>query len=237
MKNTKRKVLVGALAVSLVAIISVGSLAWFSDSDEAKNKFMVASSKDQDPDDTFSVDVWEYVPEENDEDPVPRDGHTYEDVMPADNLKKETYIENTGKYDQYIRMIVTVSDATAWANVLDKDVEDVLITDIVTGLNEVGFGLDDTIYSDTDDTLTYVFYGNGILPAGANAKLFDAVQIPEGMTKEQAAAFEVRGDDEQGSFTIDVKAQAVQTKNLGEGATVFAKAKSAFATVGMQLTD
>lgn len=240
MKNTKRKVLVGALAVSLVAIISVGSLAWFSDSDEAKNKFMVASSKDQDPDDTFSVDVWEYVPEEIGEDPVPRDGHTYEDVMPADNLKKETYIENTGKYDQYVRMIVKVSDAGALAASLRKDPNDFTYTDILLGFQDANFKYDteyETVYDEDADTFTFVFYGKEILKPGDNLCLFESVKIPETMTQDDANQFTLRDGDQQTSFLIDVKGQAVQTKNLGEGDTVAEKAKSAFETVGMELND
>lgn len=246
MKNTKKKVLVGALVVSLAALVSVGSIAWFSASDSVQNKFMVATSDDpDDPDKDFDVDVWENTPtgKVNPEDP--ETPYVYPDVMPGDTLKKETYVENTGNYEEYIRMIVTVSDADAWAALLSTEdttvaPADVKLTDIVTGLNETGFGLDEDftpVYDADAKTLTYVFYGNGVLPAGEKAKLFDAVKIPGSMTKEQADQFTVKGSDKQGSFTIDVKAQAVQTAHLGEGNTVFEKAKSAFTTVGMNITD
>lgn len=247
MKNTKKKVLVGALVVSLAALVSVGSIAWFSASDKVENKFMVATSKDDPDNPDFDVDVWEKTPDPNK--PHEESGYTYSDVMPGDTWIKEPHVENTGKYDEYIRMIVTVSDATAWAGLLSTETQtvapaNVKLTDIVVGLNETGFGLDENftpVYDAATNTLTYVFYGNGILPAGQNAKLFDAVKIPDSMTQAQADAFTkktVNGvTDERGSFTIDVRAQAVQTKNLGEGDTTFAKAKSAFATVGMKITD
>ena len=61
MKLTKKKVFVAALAVCLVAILSMGSLAWFSAQDEVDNKFMIATSEDLDPDDIFSVNVWESI--------------------------------------------------------------------------------------------------------------------------------------------------------------------------------
>ena len=63
MKLTKKKVLVGALAVGLIATISVGSLAWFSDEDVVENKFKIADSTDDDPEDIFSIDVKEDTPE------------------------------------------------------------------------------------------------------------------------------------------------------------------------------
>ena len=85
MKLTKKKVLVGALAVGLIATISAGSLAWFSDEDEVKNKFMIADSTDDDPEDIFSVDVKEDTPEGSGD----TDGYDYEDILPGDELKKE----------------------------------------------------------------------------------------------------------------------------------------------------
>ena len=100
MKNTKKKVLVGALVLSLAAMISVGSIAWYSAKDSVENKFLVATS-DQDPDKTFAVDVWEEDPKDPNH---PEDkGFTYPDVMPGDTLDKKPHVENTGKYEQYIR--------------------------------------------------------------------------------------------------------------------------------------
>ena len=248
MKNIKKKVLVGALVVSLAALVSAGSIAWFSASDTVQNKFMVASSdQPDDPDNEFDVDVWEKTPDNN-KDP---DGTEYPDVMPGDTLTKEPHVENTGKYDEYIRIIVTVSDADAWAGLLSTDTNtvapaDVQLTDIVTEFNDIGFALDadyTPVYTaDNNGTLTFVYYGNGILPAGAETWIFKDVKIPDSMTEEQADHFSRKTDadgnvDEQGSFTIDVKAQAVQTKNLDGGkSTVFEQAKYAFETVDMAIT-
>ncbi|MBQ3886597.1 MAG: hypothetical protein II735_01330 [Clostridia bacterium] len=244
MKNTKKKVLVGALVLSLAAMISVGSIAWYSAKDSVENKFLVATS-DQDPKDTFSVDVWEEDPK--DPNNPEQSGFTYPDVMPGDTLDKKPHVENTGKYEQYIRLVITVTDADAWAGVLTTDPAnpvapaDVKLTDIVTQFNDVGFKLDDTftpVYNRTDKTLTYVYYGNGTLPAGAETWIFKDVKIPDNMTKEQAVAFSKRGNDKQTSFLINVKAQAVQTQNLDGGkATVYEQAKYAFETVGMAVTD
>ena len=114
MKLTKKKVFVASLAVSLVAILSIGSLAWFNAEKEVTNKFYIASSDDTDPDDIFSVDVWENTPD-GEKDP---DGYEYKDILPGDVLKKEVNVENTGYYDQYIRVTVTVSDAQAWMDAL-----------------------------------------------------------------------------------------------------------------------
>ena len=69
MKMTKKKVFVTALAVCLVAILSMGSLAWFSAQDSVTNNFHIADSADNNPDDIFSVDVYEKYDSDEDGNP------------------------------------------------------------------------------------------------------------------------------------------------------------------------
>ena len=210
MKLNKKKVLVTALALSLVAILSAGTIAWFSDEDEVTNKFFIADSSDTDPDDIFSVDVWE----ENKAGST-SNGIVYRDILPGDELVKKARVENTGHYDQYVRVIVEISDAEAWINAVGDD--------FVVENCFKGFEADkwtDISKSVDNDTLTYVLYYNGILKSGEVLEVFDEVLIPTSLTQEQAAAF-------KGGFTIDVKAQAVQTENVGSNAY------EAFLTVGM----
>ena len=98
MRMTKKKVIALALVVCLIAILSLSSLAWFTDDDSVTNKFQIAGSEDANPDDIFSVDVWEKDdPTSNEKD---QDGITYPDILPGDDLYKEVNVENTGKYPQ-----------------------------------------------------------------------------------------------------------------------------------------
>ena len=46
MKLTKKKVLLASLAICLVAIISFGTLAWFTADDQVTNTFLVANSEE-----------------------------------------------------------------------------------------------------------------------------------------------------------------------------------------------
>jgi len=214
MKMNKKKVVVVALAVSLIAILSLGTLAWFSDKDEVTNKFMIATSEDTDPDDIFSVDVWENTPD-GDKD---QDGYEYKDILPGDVLKKEVNVENTGYYDQYIRVTVTISDAAAWMSALN--------TTTVPRLDKIVDGYDPNGGPWTTnpnekpavvgDNLVYTLYYRGILDGDDQnnredtdvVTVFTAVKIPSSLTVEQAAAF-------KSNFEINVKAEAVQTENLG----------------------
>ncbi len=213
----KKKLFSLAVVMIMVAILSMSSLAWFSDSDSVKNEFMIANSDDTDPDDIFSVDVWENTPDGKKE-----DGYTYKDILPGDVLKKEAMVENTGYYDQYIRVTVTVSDAEAWMAVLG--------TGKLPALDEIVNGWDAEYLWTLDsaevvnDSIVYTMYYKGILKADQKAVVFTDVKIPTSMTVEQAAAFET-------NFQITVKAEAIQTENLGIDATAPNAAQLAFAVV------
>ena len=218
MKITKKKVFVSALIICLLAIISMSTLAWFSASDSVKNEFYVADSDNptDDPEDIFSVAVWEKTPE-SDKD---TDGYTYKEILPGAKLTKEPHIENTGYYSQYIRAIVTISDANAWL----AAVEGIDMAEVFLGFDESVWTNISMEHDTTADTLTNVLYFDCILESGKDITLFNQVKIPESLTVAQAAAF-------AGDFSITVKAQAVQTENVGNNAF------EAFETVKMAIAD
>lgn len=217
MKMTKKKVFVAALAICLVAIISMGTLAWFSAQDEVTNNFMIADSDDDTANEIFDVDVWE-----KDEDGERTDeGIQYVDLQPGSVLTKEAWVENLGYYDQYVRVTVTISDAQAWLNAVNKSIDDLMITHILDVDETNLFVANRTM---KDDKITFVLYYSNILDGndadaeGESAddnkmQLFTKVMIPTAMTREEAAAFNADGTH---GFTIDVKAEAIQTENVGD---------------------
>ena len=227
MKMTKKKVFVAALALCLVAIISMGTLAWFSDSDDVTNNFYVADSEDNEPDEIFSVDVWENTPD-GDED---QNGASYGNILPGDTLKKEVRVENTGHYAQYVRVIVTISDAEAWINALGADFD---VANVLDGFNAADWnhGWNNLIdATEMPENLMYVIYYKDVVNSGDVVEVFDNIKIPTTLTKEQAAAF-------GGNFSINVKAQAVQAENVvPEGTAAEDAAFAAFNTVGMTLAQ
>ena len=221
MKFMKKKVFVVAVAVSLIAILSMGTLAWFTAKDEVTNTFKVATSTDTEPEDIFSVSVSETTPGGN------TDGYEYTDVLPGDELTKVVTVENTGYYDQYIRATVTVSDAAAWMAVLG-------VTD-APSFDQIVSGFDSNVWVDVTGEvvgtdIVYTMYYNGILDGDDDGDdtnvvtVFDAVKIPESMTVEQAADFEH-------IFEINVVADAVQTENLGIDPSQGDGAKAAFEAI------
>ena len=213
---SKKKLLSLALVVIMIAILSFSSLAWFSDSDDVTNNFLVAGSDEDDPDDIFSVDVWE----DRDGDGQPDDdltgdeeGLIYEDILPGDKLMKRAYVKNTGSYEQYIRVTVTISDAEAWIAALGANFN---VKDVFVGYDETKWA---HVWNNLNgataipENITYVMYYKEILPVDGEINVFTDIQIPTSLTQEQAFAF---GRD---GFNIDVKADAVQTRNVGVDAT------------------
>lgn len=203
---TKKKIFVVALAVCLVAIISMGTLAWFNANDEITNKFLVADSNgDGAPD--FKVDVWEtdIVTGEK-----TQDGNTYEEIAPGDVLKKDPTVTNLGAYDQWIRVYVTIDEWTAIKEAcgnqgLSDDLRNWLSID--TGAWTAAD--DETKY--VGDSVVYVYYLNTKLLPGTSAVLFKDVTIPGEF--EQADMTFADGD-----FAVSVKAEALQADNTGDNA-------------------
>ena len=208
MKLNKKKVVVVSLAISLIAILSLGSLAWFNAKDEVTNKFMVTNSED-DAEKIFSVDVWEYV--DGDTQNKDQDGNEYNDIVPGGRYHKEPYVENTGLYDQWIRVKVTVSDADEWLAILGTDYD---LTTIFEGFDESAWTRYDEpmlVEEVGGSTLTYVYYLNYKLAPTETAALFNTVVIPSQMTQQDMATL-------GGTFELDIVAEALQADNTGNSA-------------------
>jgi len=218
LRLTKKKVLVSALAVSLIAILSLGTLAWFNATDTVTNEFKVADS-DGDGSPDFSVDVWENDPTSTDPTAKDQDGVTYEHIAPGDVLAKNPTVENTGDYDQWIRVYVTFDE---YSKIKEACTTQGITTDLRSWLNvdETAWSKADAEYKEEGDTVTYVYYYNYKLTADNSANtaiLFTEVSIPGEFEKADMEYV-------NNNFSITVKAEALQADNTGDNA------KDAFAT-------
>ncbi len=212
MKITKKKIFVAAIAVCLVAILSFGTLAWFNATDKVTNKFMVTDSE-QDPDKIFSVELYETKVDENGKPVTPyekTDSNTYDDIAPGDLLTKDPTVENTGKYDQWIRLKVTLTNATNWVNALAACG--------ITDLNDIFVDYDGNLWQsegndvpnvDTaTDTLTFTYYLKDKLEPTETATLFTAVKIPEVFDQDYMSYLN--------EFELNIVAEALQYDNTGD---------------------
>ena len=163
---------------------------------------MVATSDDKDPDDIFSLDLWENTPDKEKE----QVGHVYEDILPGSDLKKEVFVENTGYYDQYIRVVVTVTNADAWIAALGNGYD--LGTMFVGHDEDLWTRMAPGVYDAATNTYTMTFYLEKILKADETACLFEKLVIPTQLTQEDMVFI-------GGSFSLYITAEEVQTENLG----------------------
>ncbi|MBQ9861144.1 MAG: hypothetical protein IJO75_02680 [Clostridia bacterium] len=204
MKMTKKKVFVAALAVCLVAILSLGTLAWFTATDEVENVFKVSTdSQTQKPD--FKLDLFEH---EANEDGKVSDTevatNTYDNVAPGDVLYKDPTVRNDGQYDMWVRVKVTLNDYDKWQAVLGTGYDFRNILGNVS--TDWSF---DTIETDaTAKTLTLVYYKDAKLAVGDTSTLFTSVNVPSDFTVDNMPT----------EFNLDIVAEAIQFDNTGNSA-------------------
>lgn len=211
MKMNKKKVLTLALVLCVVAILSVGSLAWFNAKDEVKNTFKVAT--DSEGKANFSIDLFEHKANGDKEDV----GLTFENILPGSQLSKDPTIQNTGAYNEYARVKVTVNHANAWKTACNK----YGISDLATifgGYDAAKWTRGEVITETNGDTLTYVYYLNRVLAPNSDEILFTSVTIPTQFVQADFAGMT--------DFTLDIVAEAIQADNLPATVT---NAQGAFA--------
>lgn len=229
---SKKKLLSLAVVAIMIAILSFGSLAWFSDSDRVTNDFDIAGGENQKPDEIFSIDVMEYVVDENgkgatigyDKDANYTDSFTYKNIAPGEVLRKQPQTRNTGAYEQWVRMKVTFDNAEYWIALMQKygytDLTDLLYmrdktTKLVAADNWTYVPGETTV---ENDQVTYVFYYNTKLQpiadpenpgaAESNAIFFSYVKIPHQFTQADMTPFT------NGDFQMVVTGEAIQVKNI-----------------------
>ena len=204
----KKKLLSLALVLIMIAILSFSTLAWFNDADEVTNKFYVASSEDESPDDIFSVDVYEEVDTDGDGQPEKEDeGLVFEDVVPGQVLSKAPVVENTGKYDQWVKLTITFKSVKAWNALVDETVAGPI--DLLTKAEDFDTNWKGVSFETQGDAYVYTYYLKTPLKSGDSVDVFTEVNIPE--TLEQADFFGIKDEE----ITLDVKADAIQLE-LGE---------------------
>lgn len=210
----KRKLFVVALAICLVAVMACGSLAYFTASHSVTNTFKVAKSDDptppEDPDDIFSVQVTENG------NPT---GQTFDGIKPGDVKDKKPVITNTGKFDQWVRVIVKFDCADKWLAIKDSKGQarytaaglfDALIGKVAgSGFVASKWDAVNPSAADGNNKLVYTFYLKDKLPAGDSGKvtIFEKVAIPTELSVEDMATLK--------EFHIEVSAEAIQADNTG----------------------
>ena len=207
----KKKLLSLSIVVIMIAILSFSTLAWFTDEDSATNDFQIGGAGTGEQDDIFSVDVKENVDGEDE----PVDEMDFEQVLPGDSYKKEAFITNTGAYEQYIRVVMTITDWNLIEDVVTINMDDDFGTNwhIASGgvsVNSEGKLTAQTDYSvNAEGELVVTLYLNKKLAAGETIHIMDYVSVaPEATQADFVDAGFADG------FQISFEADAAQTENI-----------------------
>ena len=204
----KKKLLSLSLVVIMLAILSFGTLAWFTDNDSAENRFTIGGAGQEDADKVFSVDVKENVDGANGV-----DNKDFEKLLPGDKFKKEAYITNTGSYDQYIRVVMTITDWELIKNLVTINMDNAFASN--WHIYDSGVDVKDDVlvpYANAnvvDGDLVVTMYLNKKLAPNETVNIMDYVQISSAATRDDFTDLNFAD-----GFQITFKADAAQTKNI-----------------------
>lgn len=232
----KKKIVALCLCVAL-AVVAIGgaTLAYFTDTDEAKNTFTVGN-----------VEI--KLDETNVDDPQGdrvRE-NSYKLIPGVSYVKDPTITVLEGSEDCYVRMKVTLNNASKiiamctdpeFAEDGPTGVEDAfplirmitfveenaakwdgIIPDNMVDTEEMLANAKYCVYDKEADTITYTFYYNDVVSAAdADAvleTLFDEIKVPTWVTGEQLASLK--------DFRIGVTAEAIQAATFDDSAEAWA---------------
>lgn len=197
-KSTKALLLVSG-AAALVAGSVFGTLAFLTDSEEAVNTFTVGN---------VSIDLAE-TDVDGDNDTLANEYH----LIPGGvYVKDPTVTVEAGSEDAYVRMLLTVHNASAVQDIIDNNG----LTDYADFLggwdNDVWEYVDFTLGEDKTITFEYRYNEtvDGYADDGSEANvelpaLFEELIIPETVTGEELAALS------DGGFKMVVQGHAIQS--------------------------
>lgn len=208
---SKKKLFSLAVIVIMIAILSFSTLAWFTDTDSATNDFNIGGAGTGDPEDIFDVEVKENV--DGEEEPV--DEMKFEDILPGDSYKKEAYVSNTGSYEQYIRVTMTITDWKLIQNIVTINMDDAFGT--TWKISSTGVDVDDqgNLIASNDSSvnangeLVVILFLDKKLAVGDTVHIMDSVSIS---TKATQNDFIDEGFAD--GFQIKIEADAAQTENI-----------------------
>lgn len=213
----KKRTFTVALVLCLVAIIGFGSLAYFQSTKSLTNYFAVAGITDPtspdetiDPDDLFSIKLDE-ADITKDDDSRTESGNTYAGILPGDTLTKDPTVTNTGKYDAWVRVKVTVTDAADWQTACAKhQITD--LADIFNGYDATAWDREkaEDVVDTENNTITYTYYYKTKVAPNGTATLFDSITIP--------ADFDVNDMASLSTFQLTIVGEAIQATNTGDTA-------------------
>ncbi len=224
----KKKVIVISAVVALIALIAGGSLAWFSDTDSAKNTF------------TFGeIDIVQYE-QEHDENGELQDFTQNQVLFPivntndageldlsdeinaddANYIEKLVSVESVGKNEAYVRTFIAVPASIKDILVLDVNTADGWVADNKTWPNATVDGMEYAIVSFTygealaqDDVTPYNLKGV-YLKETVDAQVDPADDVKKFCTLNDDGSYTFYEYDITGTVNVLVATQGIQVRGF-----------------------
>ena len=144
----KRKITLIAAMALIVSLIGLGTLAFFTDSEEARNVITAGN-----------IDIELYDLDENEE-PFPANG--IGGVMPGDDVAKLVFVENTGDHPAFVRIRLT------------KAIEEAEGVEADLNFDHITLNIDTANWTLVGD---WYYYNNILAPGGFTTALFTEVSF------------------------------------------------------------
>lgn len=232
MKSVKKSILLVICALALVTASVFGTLAYLTDTAEVVNTFTVGNVD-------ITLDETEVRPDgtpvDEDDDGTPdrtEEGNEYHLIPGKEYTKDPTITVKAGSEDSYVRMIMTINNASAVQAIIDnggdevEDYADLLayianndgVDTLTPGFNPEWEYVNYT-YDETANTIAFEFRYkdtvDGYDEDGTKADivlppLFDKLVVPGTATAEQIAALYGDKEDADGDFVMTLVGEAIQ---------------------------
>lgn len=203
----KKTIAIIALVV-LVAVASVlGTLAYLTDTKTVENTFTMG-------------DVKIKLDETNVKNPEERvTSNTYTDMAPGIVYTKDPVVTNVGPSDAWVRMIVTVENGMNWLGLYNENVwtapQEAAFKALINNTLSEDWELTDIDYvtnseRGTTDFVATLKYKTPLATSSATSAAFKEVTIPAKATANDITT----RISQNGTFHIDVKAEAIQANGF-----------------------
>jgi len=202
----KKKILVISLTVAVLAITIIGgTLAWFTDEQEATNTFTVGNVEIE-----LREPLWDGVLFGGTAEKQPDDStlgkNLAVNLVPGREIPKNPQVMNVGANPCYVRLVLTstdISTAAMW---------NALITQVMQDKDTVW-----TWQVAADGSSVYFTYNSILNPQAETSAAFGSFKIDENATEKNV--IDVFGADS--SFDLVVTAQAIQSEGFDTAADAF----------------
>lgn len=223
----KRNIIAACLIVCLLMLFSAVTLAYFTFRAQAVvNRFRTAhvDSGTTSSGLLFAVNLYEESSGQIIDSSNTSSGFTFEGLAPGSLVEKKVWAKNTGFYSAYIRLNLTLSDASKWQKAIEGKqyqgrtlaIDNFLNTLIVDPSPDWTLASSTPEYDEDADTLTWHYYyapvsGNGVVEFGQETTpVFNIIKYPDWFTADDLFALQ--------SYDMSVSLDAIQSDNTGDSA-------------------